>query len=565
MNVKRRQIAGSGAILLGSCLALGLISQPVCHAESMILLKPTATWSVTGKDDVQQLKHLASGIGWEFEPNADTAAGLKKIGVKTIRCINVDPLPGSFNKEGKFVVGKPDRLLSHLATCRDVGANPHIIIATGMLPELRLGVEDIPESQRGLFGNQTSKTVFGPKDWGKFQKYCMSYFEYILIDQKFPDARFEVANEPDIGGAIHPFPPKPAMGSRALYEGYFNLYKNVSLAATQFEKDHPGIHVTLGGPAIAWAFTFKFGDFNWAERFLRDCGEQKLKLDFLGVHYYGNISSLDGEYSASYPPFTGMLKTTKTARDRYCPGLPIWITEWGASYHTNNSPASVISGNHIGAAWSAAYLDTMLQSGVDGALYLVTTDLRQQNKEGKFENVWGWPSLFVNPAVFGKPYPKAPYHVFEMASRLEGTRVEATRGSETVNCFASADKEKKRVTVMVWNYGCRLPEGGPAVENATREAVILRIRDADTFFGTGAVHMKRWLVSETVSNAFYLFQKEGKVDSRAELQQVDEGTFSVVDGMADIGFSAPPSSVSFIEIYAQPETVQKEEDKGKTP
>ncbi|MFA6293563.1 MAG: glycosyl hydrolase, partial [Victivallales bacterium] len=517
MNVKRRLIASPGAILLGSCLAAGLLVQPACRADSMILLKPTGAWSVTGKDDVQQLKRLASGVGWEFEPNADTSAGLKKIGIKTIRCINVDPLPGKFSKEGNFIVDKPDRLLAHLDTCRKIGANPHIIIATGLLPELRITAQDIPEAQRGLFGNQAAQTVFGPRDWEKFRLYCEAYFKYVLIDQKFPEARFEVANEPDLGAFLHPLPPKPANGSRASYEAYFNLYKNVALAAVQFEKTNPGMHAKLGGPAIAWAYTFKFGDFNWAERFLRDCGEQKLKLDFMGVHYYGNISSLDGEYSATYPSFTEMLKFTKAARDRYCPGLPIWITEWGASYQTNNSPSSAINGNHIGAAWSAAYLDTMLQSGVDGALYLVTTDLRQKNKDGKFENVWGWPSLFVNPNAFGKTYPKAPYHVFDMVSRLEGTRVEATRGGKYVNCFASADKGNKSVTVMVWNYGCQIPETKLPVENAVHEAVTLRIREAEAFFGTRAVRMKRWLVSETVSNAYQIFQKEGKIDSRSEL------------------------------------------------
>jgi hypothetical protein len=34
---------------------------------------------------------------------------------------------------------------------------------------------------------------------------------------------------------------------------------------------------------------------------------------------------------------------------------------------------------------------------------------------------------------------------------------------------------------------------------------------------------KRWLMSETMSNAYYLFHQDGKVDSRAELQQVDDG------------------------------------------
>ncbi len=43
---------------------------------------------------------------------------------------------------------------------------------------------------------------------------------------------------------------------------------------------------------------------------------------------------------------------------------------------------------------------------MDAAPYLVTTDLRQpaQDAPDRFENVWGWPSLFVNPNVFGWPY-----------------------------------------------------------------------------------------------------------------------------------------------------------------
>ncbi len=526
------------------------VQPSISQAEPMILLKPAAPWSVTGKDDVRQLKHLASGVGREFEPNADTHASLAKIGIKTIRCINVDPLPGSFNKDGKFVIGNPTSLLAHLSTCREIGANPHIIIASSMHPELRVTEENVPPELQGILGNEAKLYIYGPNDDTKFQEYCKAYFEYVIITQNFPDAVFEVANEPDIGHSVHPLPPKPAMGSRMAYEGYLSLYKNVARAALQFEADHPGTRVTLGGPAIAWAFTFKFGDFNWAERFLRDCGEQKIKLDFMGIHYYGNISSLDGAYPATYPSFAEMLRTTKNARDQHVPGLPVWITEWGPSYQTSNdtNSSTLVNANHIGAAWSAAFLNTMLESGVDGALYLVTTDLRRQAEDGKWENVWGWPSLFVNPVVFGKPYPKATYHVFDMISRLAGKRVEATGGNETVNCFASADKEKKIVTVMVWNYGSRIPEVAPPEDNATREAVILRVQDAEAFFGTQVLHMRRWLVSESVSNAFHLFQKEGGIDARAELQLVEEGALSVIDGKVDIGFAAPASSVSFIEL-----------------
>ena len=94
---------------------------------------------------------------------------------------------------------------------------------------------------------------------------------------------------------------------------------------------------------------------------LRDCGQQKIKLDFIGLHYYGNISSLDGQYPANFPSFIVMLADTRRARDRYCPGTPICMTEWGPSYHTDNSPTARVNANHIGAAWSPAFLNSGAQ------------------------------------------------------------------------------------------------------------------------------------------------------------------------------------------------------------
>ncbi|MEI8195695.1 MAG: hypothetical protein WCI73_07290 [Phycisphaerae bacterium] len=246
---------------------------------------------VTGTDDVARLQHLASGVGWEFSPNAQTTAELKRIGIKTIRCINVDPLVGVFGPDGKFVVGNPTRLLQHFETCRAVGAIPHICIAIGLPDYLRLTEEDLPAAQRGLMGNQMKTSAFGPTDWGKFRALYKALFKYVLVDQNFPNARFEVGNEPDIGCLFVPRPPKPANGSAAAYDAYLNIYRNVAQAAVEFERENPKHKVILGGPALAWAYTFKFGDFNWSERFIKDVAEQKLKCDFIGLHVYGNISS----------------------------------------------------------------------------------------------------------------------------------------------------------------------------------------------------------------------------------------------------------------------------------
>ena len=180
--MSRRAQTHAATRRIGLFLLAGLVAQPgIGRAESVVLLKPSATWSVSGKDDVRQLKRLAAGVGWDFEVNAETTARLKALGMRTIRCINVDPLPGSFDAEGEYHIKAPegcnyvDRLKSHLATCRAIGANPHIIIGQSIIPELRLTAQDLPESKRGLLGNPNSRAVFGPKDWDKFQRYIEAY------------------------------------------------------------------------------------------------------------------------------------------------------------------------------------------------------------------------------------------------------------------------------------------------------------------------------------------------------------------------------------------------------
>lgn len=534
---------GAGTIL---CLAAVASAQQ----SRLIHVKPTSPADPATGDDIAQLKELAAGVGWEFAPNAETTEGLARIGIRRVRCINVEPLPGHFDGEGVFQVdtAKRTRLDAHLDTCRAIGAQPHVIIATNMPKELLLTEEEVASQSEGIMGQQKrSRHAYGPKDGGKYRSYIKATIRHVMLTRGFRDAAFEVANEPDIGGAMVSRPPRPAMGSRRLYEEYFeHLYRNCAMAARELEQEHPGLRVTLGGPALAWAFTFAFGDFNWTERFLRDVGREKLKCNFLGIHFYGNIGPLDGSAkTGAYPPFMEMMRMTREWRDEHMPGLPIHITEWGASYHTNLSEKSLHNGSHVGAAFAAAFLNKMLAAGVDKALYLVTTDLSQQ-QEGKWVSVWGWPSLFTNPGAVGV-HPKAPYHVFRMVSRLASQRVEVSDPGGTMGCIASAGSGP-RLTVMLWNHSHTLPESAAGVETGEDTLVVIRVADAVRFFGGREVRVARHLVSETVSNALHLFQQGEPIDDRADLQQVDSGTLSCTDGVLEVRFVQPPSSVSFVEL-----------------
>jgi hypothetical protein len=513
-----------------------------------ITVNPSAEVSVTGGDDVKQLKHLAAGVGWEFSPDEATTAGLKAVDIRRIRCINVDVLPGSFDKEGRFQIddSKESRLDKHLKTCGEIGAHPVIIIGLSLHEELRMKAADYTGEKKRVMG-MLSNRVVGPNDFEKYKNYYVAFFEYVLVEKGFKNAVFEAFNEPDIGGGIYPDPEKPSMGSAKLYSATLDMYRYLAAAANEFEQKHPGVKVRLGGPGLAWAYTFKFGAFNWANQFIKDCAREKLRLDFIGVHFYGNTTSLHGEYKSVYPSFVEMINSLKETRDRYLPGLPIYVNEWGPSYHVDNTEKSMVNANNIGAAWSAEFLNTMLENGVDSAIFLVTTDYMYM-ENGKPKNIWGWCSFFVNPLVYGGLFPKAPYHIFDMVARLNGRRIESTR-DENIRSFAVADSESGKVQLMVWNYAARLPESGMPVDFATTENVGVTVRNASKFFGADKVKVSRRLVSRTHANAYHVYKSGGELtEDNTAMQILDSGEHAIVDGSVSVGLTMPPSSVSFIEI-----------------
>jgi hypothetical protein len=96
-----------------------------------------------------------------------------------------------------------------------------------------------------------------------------------------------------------------------------------------------------------------------------------------------------------------------------------------------------------------------------------------------------------------------------------------------------------------------MPELDPGVETAVREPVTLRVSDAAGFFGAPTVRANRWLVSETVSNAYHLFATGQRLDDRAALQRVESASVRVVDGALDLGFAMPPSSVALVVLTAE--------------
>ena len=241
------------------------------------------------------------------------------------------------------------------------------------------------------------------------------------------------------------------------------------------------------------------------------------------------------------------MRIAKAAIDKYCPGLPIQFTEWGPSWVTNTSEAAAVNANNVGAAWATSFLNTMLGCGVDKALYLVTTDIRQQ-ENGNWVDIWGCGALFLNPPVYGgKAYPKPIYHLFDMVSRLEGHRIESTRGNDIVNCFVSADPDQRKITMLVWNFGAVIPETGPDSEKAVTEKTQVRVRDAEDFFHSQQVKVETWQINENTDNIHRMLTTGVQPDeNNTAMAQLATTTAKIAQGALDFQLVLPPSSVSLV-------------------
>lgn len=543
-------------------LAAGL--SIACWGENRREIEVSASeeFNTTKKCDITQLKKLALSSGWDFSPDRITEIYFKDLGINRIRGINIDKFPGEFDKNGNFRIhegGMTTRLDAHLNTIARLNVIPHLVIGPHMPDELSKHTNQT-SFREGIMGNVgISGRKYGPTDYDLYRNYYVAVFEYILVKKGFENAVFETFNEPDIGGGfIYSKPGVPPRGSKEAYDNLLKNYRTIAEAAEIFEMRHPGKKIVLGGPALAWAYTFKFGAFNWANRFIEDCTKQKIKLDFIGIHFYGNISPISGKPEKNfnvYPSFCDMMKKLKETIAKYNPSLPVYMTEYGPSFDVTRRPQAMVNADNIGAAWNMAFLKAMLENGVDTAVYLVTTDIARTDKDrGLPYNVWGWCSFFVNPEVYGYPYPKAPYHTFKMISELKGKRVRTKfSGNGMVDAIAAVNPEKRSLQIILWNYNALIPEGKCTIDRSVPETVTVRIKQAEKLFGKAPKMISR-LIDAEHGNIYRLKDAETPISMNDALPKItSHGTIRMDGGTAYFSFRMPESSIAMIELGASPE------------
>jgi xylan 1,4-beta-xylosidase len=264
------------------------------------------------------------------------------------------------------------------------------------------------------------QNVSPPKDWDKWDG-LISEFAKHLIDRYGIDEvsqwYFEVWNEPNLD--FWAGDPKQAT--------YWQLYDH-----TVRSLKHVSARLRVGGPSTAQAA--------WADAFIRHCADEKVPVDFVSSHVYGNDKAQDIFKTDEQIPRDQMVcRAVKKVHDEIhsssMPNLPLIWTEYNASYF--NEP-SVTDSIYMGP-WLA---DTIRQC--DGLAQMMS--------------YWDFSDVFEEQGVVKQPFyggfgliaadsiPKPAYNAFKILHELGEERISVDDPSILVT-----RRKDGSMVVALWN------------------------------------------------------------------------------------------------------------------
>ena len=276
------------------------------------------------------------------------------------------------------------------------------------------------------------QNVAPPKDYAKWDDLITQLTKH-LVDRYGLDEvsqwYFEVWNEPNLDfWAGEPRQPT-----------YFELYDHT---ARDIKAVSPRLRV--GGPSTAQAA--------WADVFIRHCAENKVPVDFVSTHVYGNDKSEDIFGTHEEIPRDKMVcRAVKKVHDQIkastMPNLPLLWSEFNASYA--NEP-EVTDAAYMGP-WLA---DTIRQCDglVDEMSYWTFSDVFEEQGVVKHPFYGGFGLL----AAGGIPKPS--FNAFLLLHRLGEERLAASSDSVLVTRRPDGD-----LVIAAWNMAA------PGATGATKE------------------------------------------------------------------------------------------------
>jgi xylan 1,4-beta-xylosidase len=293
--------------------------------------------------------------------------------------------------------------------------------------------------------------VAPPKDWAKWDDLITAFAKHLVDrygENEVAQWYFEVWNEPNID--FWAGEPKQAT--------YFELYDHTARALK-------GVSTKLrvGGPAAAQAA--------WADDFLRHCAENRVPVDFVSSHVYGDDTAKDVFGTNESIPRSDMVcrgvrKVHDQIRASAFPNLPLIWSEFNASYMTM---PEITDSTYMGP-WLA---NTIREC--DGNVTLMS--------------YWTFSDVFEEQGVVKQPFyggygllaergiPKPAYGAFELLHQLGSKRLDVNSDSALLT-----RRDDGTLELAVWNLTPPDQEGSPETVtiqfknlNGTHQALISRV------------------------------------------------------------------------------------------
>jgi xylan 1,4-beta-xylosidase len=284
------------------------------------------------------------------------------------------------------------------------------------------------------------QNVSPPKDYAKWDALITRFAQHLVERYAVGEVSqwyFEVWNEPNIDFWVGD--PKQAT--------YWELYDHTVRALKAVDS-----RLRVGGPATAQAA--------WADAFLKHCADQKVPVDFVSTHVYGNDKSEDVFGTSENIPRNQMVcRAVKKVHDQIQasenPQLPLIWSEFNASYA--NEPA-VTDTVYMGP-WLA---DTIRQCDglVDMMSYWTFSDVFEEQGVVK-RPFYGGFGLLAEDGI-----PKPAFAAFELLHHLGDERLAVDSDSALVT-----RRKDGSLVIAVWNYA-------PPIRSAQPKTVTLRFKGA---------------------------------------------------------------------------------------
>ena len=307
------------------------------------------------------------------------------------------------------------------------------LLANGVRPFVELSF--MPKklaAREALHAFWYKQNVAPPKDYAKWDDLITQLTKH-LVDRYGLDEvsqwYFEVWNEPNID----------FWAGEPRQSTYFELYDHT---ARDIKSVSPRLRV--GGPSTAQAA--------WADVFIRHCAENKVPVDFVSTHVYGNDKSEDIFGTHEVIPRDKMVcRAVKKVHDQIksssMPNLPLLWSEFNASYA--NEP-DVTDAAYMGP-WLA---DTIRQCDglVDEMSYWTFSDVFEEQGVVK-QPFYGGFGLLAAGGI-----PKPSFNAFLLLHQLGEERLSASSDSALVTRRADGT-----LVIAAWNLA------GPGAVGTAKE------------------------------------------------------------------------------------------------